>query len=302
MSETLPQKYDLELIEARINAARQRFLKAVGGSSDADGKRVIEQFLERLEADDRVSVGLKEEAENEIRSFIYKTASLTSKVAIVLLKMQGTLVTLSMHIQSAAHDQLRMPPQNAQTTGFPDALRDLMDLLNAQSTAFSNAQAALVTRWVWAEERAYSMGVHVERLLIYSADVIEYRIETLRAFNEQYIKPSLQELLDLIRNREFERTRNHLMDAGFERIVELGKEIFLTIAEEDSHAKAAIMSGKAALILKGHGTDTSIGGTGHLNSLVSQFRNEASLIELVTATYHDALKEFADLDAAMRLS
>jgi hypothetical protein len=299
MTKELLQKYDLEMIEARINTAKKRFLEVLGESSDNEGKRIIEQFLGQLEANDEVSVALREEAQKEIHSFIHKTVPLTSEVAIVLLKMQGTLTMLSMHVQAAALEQLKIPQQEPPATGYDQALRDLMNMLGKQASAFSNAQAALVTRWAWAEEKAYSIGVHVERLLIYSADVIEYRMETLREFNERYIKPSLQELIDLMRNRQFEKTRNHLLEAGFERILELGKEVLLTIAEEDPQAKAAIMTGKAARILKGHGTDLSVGGTGHLNLLVSQLRNEAALIELVTATYDDAMKELRDLDAAM---
>ena len=286
-------EYDLDEIQARVNASKDAFLDALNHLDFYDGDQIIERFLAKFDDRADVTMELRQETEDLIRRFRSTTASLSEKVATLHMRLNGTILSMAVHIIGSVFEKMGKPTAPKQKASPLEVVRDQLKRLDEAVDAIDESGKR-------AKKTAFEIGVHTQRVELMAADVIRARTLTMRAFKDENIGTSLKDLGEQLRTKQYARTGIIVLDGSFERIVEMSKELAMYLVEENPIISLVNLARKLATAAKGKKVDTTRGGTELMNILLSQLRIESKIIQSVMDTYEAALKELDSVDAAIR--
>lgn len=286
-------EYNLSEIQERVNAAKHNFIGALESYRSYDGRQIIDRFLAKFQDRSEATADLERETEQLISGFNSTSASLANDIDILLMRMQSTALGLSVYVMGAGIGKM------GEAVEAPPGASAL-DLVVGQMAKFKEAQKAFVQSGEWAKKTAYLIGVHSERVQLMAADIIRLRTLTLRGFKDENVGTSFKDLIEQIHDKQYARTGIVLLDAAFDRILEVMKELALYVAEKNPMVELWNLAKKIGKAIKGKAPDTSGGGTELMNELLSQLRRESTILQDLKNTFDDAMKELDGVDQVLR--
>jgi len=214
---------DLEEVRAQVDLSRKDFLEANEVYKSYDGQKIVEKFLSKFKDRSEVTHDLEQETEQLITTFDKDRASLATDIALGLMRMLSTVSALGLYIMAEGIKKVGEPPK------IPPGASP-MDVVRAQMGKMDEAQKAVSGSGKWAEKTACGVGLHIARVITMAADILRIRTLTLRVFKEENIGTSFSDLLQQMRDREYAHTGILVLDAAWDRIREVVKELIKFIA------------------------------------------------------------------------
>jgi len=282
---------DLEVMQDRVNRSREEFLHALNDYDANVAKQIIEEFVS-IFLDEKESGwatntrDLANQVIDQDRRFGGMLASITEKVAIASLKMQQTVLHITVELIGSATRVFGTPV----ATGTSP-----IELLRARMDQFHKGHRDLIAAGEDATNQTCKVGVHLNRVQRLATDLLLLRIETLNAFKSKNLGVNFQDIINRLREQGKEYATDKGIDEAGRIIAERLQEILGILVKEAPIVRILNVAYKIAKVLGPK--DVKPDATNELNKLIDLMKKENAVYQALNDAYNAALEE---LDQIMK--
>ena len=287
--------HDLDEISRRVAAARRDFLTALDAYQTHDGRTIVTGFVKEFFANDRSELTKEtaEEAAALIKGFDGSLVRITSQVAMALMQMESTVVSLQIGFLGKTIGAIAEPPT------IPDGASPTERAL-AHARKFSSAAESTAKVGDAATRDAFRVGELIEELEDLSRDVIKSRTLTLSVFKQEHFGVAPGDLFKAVKKGNYLAAGNAALDLAMNKARDVAIELGQILLEENDIYRYGEILVRLKKALETKKPDTSPGGTELLNRLVSQMRSENRLIASLEDAYEKAMAEMDRISKAAK--
>ena len=274
---------DLSRIETEISKSRQGFLDAVEEYDPADSKKVMDDFVTKFLKEELDWSDTTREHADEVlaqdRKFDEKRTSLTEKIAMAAVNMNGSVLTLQRRILEQGMHVFDTAPGNPGSIGWLTEQKKDMD---ARTKAFDSAGEN-------AKKNAYAMGVYIEALQNKATDLIRLRARSIKAFKTRNLEINFHDILERLREEIREEGITEALKKTAEILAERLKELAEVLGGQAPMLRILIAIRKAAKVFDKKKPKPDL--TNELGKLVDLMKKENAAYEAIEKAFDQTMLE-----------